>query len=73
MLGGRLVLVAGGGRQRSVREWARRQGSGRRPVRTQGFPELGLMSAVQASEIDYLRPEPISTSMLISRGSLGAG
>ena len=32
-LGGRLLRVAGGGLQRSVRKWAIRQGWGGRPVR----------------------------------------
>ena len=44
-LGGRLLRVAGGGLQRSVRKWAPRQGWGGRPVRqeqAQGILVAGL-------------------------------
>lgn len=39
-LGGRLLRVAGGGLQRSVREWALRQGWRGRPVRQEQAQEL---------------------------------
>ena len=49
-LGGRLVRVAGGGLQRSVRDWALRQGWGDGPVRqeqAQGIlvAALGMLAA----------------------------